>query len=81
MEVFFLDSKEQEKKELFDNQVNIDSNINKIITGDIEITLHIKKQKNPAELLEKFYLLRNDANLSNHEKNEKVKKIMTDYMR
>ncbi|SHD75726.1 hypothetical protein [Schnuerera ultunensis] len=40
-----MDSKEQEKKELFDNQVNIDSNINKIITGDIEITLHIKKQK------------------------------------
>lgn len=66
--------------EKVENEINIDSYINKIKTKDVDFTLHILKFKNPAELLEKFYLLREDTTLSNEQKNEEMKKIMTEYM-
>lgn len=42
--------------------------------------MNFKKIKNPAELLEKLYLLRENQTLTNAEKNEMVKRIMLDYM-
>ena len=53
----------------------------KLETEDIEFILNIKKSKNPGELLEKLYFLRENEELSDDEKTEEMKKIMSDYMR
>lgn len=71
----------QEDKDILRDKINTMPNYKKITTDDMEITLFIKKQKNPAELLEKLYILRNNDKLSNQEKNEIAKKIMMDFMR
>lgn len=76
-----MDDKNLDSSKSLGNEINIDTNISKIKTNDVEITMHIKKLKNPAELLEKLYLIRNNATLNNEEKNKEVKKIMNDYMR
>lgn len=55
--------------------------VNKITTKDSEITINIKRMKNPAYLLEKLYLLRLNDKLSDDEKNQEMKKIVSDYMR
>ncbi|GFN36604.1 hypothetical protein [Tepidimicrobium xylanilyticum] len=71
----------QEDKDILRDKINTMPNYKKITTDNMEITLFIKKQKNPAELLEKLYILRNNDKLSNQEKNEIAKKIMMDFMR
>ncbi|GMG96475.1 hypothetical protein [Tepidimicrobium xylanilyticum] len=71
----------QEDKDILRDKINTMPNYKKITTDDMEITLFIKKQKNPAELLEKLYILRNNDKLGNQEKNEIAKKIMMDFMR
>lgn len=65
-----------------DSNQNIDIDINeyKITTENVEFVMNFKKIKNPAELLEKLYLLRENQTLTNAEKNEMVKRIMLDYM-
>ncbi len=63
------------------DQLNKDYYVNKITTKDGEITINIKKMKNPAYLLEKLYLLRQNDKLKDDEKTKEVKKIMSDYLR
>ncbi|MCR2042852.1 hypothetical protein [Anaerosalibacter massiliensis] len=75
-----MDNKKENKKSVDENP-NIDDYINKIELGNIEMTMNIKKQNNPVELLEKLYLLRNNKKLSNEDKNKEVQKIMNEYMR
>lgn len=76
-----MDNKGQEKNESLEKEVVLDTNYKKVTSKNVEIIMHVNKQRNPTELLEKFYLLRNDETLSNEEKNEEVRKIMTEYMR
>ncbi|NLW23535.1 MAG: hypothetical protein GXY88_09860 [Tissierellia bacterium] len=76
-----MDNKGEGNRKVSASEINIDSHIKKIKTKDVEISLYIKKQKNPAQLLENLYLLRHDDSLSKEEKNQAVKKIMVDYMR
>lgn len=76
-----MDSKGQENNKSMEKEVIFDTNYYKLTTDELEFIMHIKKQKNPAELLEKFYRLKNNTSLSNEEKNQGVRKIMTEYMR
>jgi len=57
--------------------------INKIHleTKDYEMDLAIRRLRNPAEILEKFYKLRENTKLSDEEKTQEVRKIMEEYLR
>ncbi len=72
-----LEHKNMEKHD----QINSDYYVNRFITKETELTINIKKMKNPAYLLEQLYLLKQKDELSDDEKNEEVRKIMSDYMR
>lgn len=76
-----MDNEKQVNNQSSINKVFADTYVSKLMTEDVEFTLHIKKVKNPGELLEKLYLLRENTDLSDDEKNEEVKKIISDYMR
>ncbi len=65
---------DNKKKNMMPNYINM-------VTDDVEMTLYINKMKNPADLLKKLYILRNDESLNNQEKNEKAKEIISDFMR
>lgn len=84
-----MENKEQEKvsSEKKENEnissekeINIDTNLYKVVTKDAEFEMTIRKLNNPVEVLEKFYLLRENDSLTSAEKNELAKKIMIDYM-
>lgn len=75
------ENKKSKNSKSTDKNIDIDHYINKIELGDTEITMNIKKKKNPIELLEKLYLVRNNKSLNDEEKNKEVQKIMNDFMR
>ena len=72
--------KKEEKDISSESKKDIHTNVYKLVTEDAEFVMNIRKIKNPGELLEKFYLLREDQTLTSAEKNQLVKKIMIDYM-
>jgi len=47
---------------------------------DIEITINSKKMKNPMELIEKLYPLKEDETLTNEEKVNKVREFVNEFM-
>lgn len=47
---------------------------------DIEITINSKKMKNPMELIEKLYPLKEDETLTNEEKVNKVREFVIEFM-
>lgn len=63
-----------------EKKIDFQTNMYKLATEEVEFTMNFKKMKNPGDLLEKLYILRENQSLSSAEKNEVVKKIMLDYM-
>lgn len=80
-EVIGVDNNLQENIQSADNKVKKGLNRVHLDTKDFEMNLTLRRMKNPAEILEKMYLLRENRELSDEEKNEEVKKIMNEYMR
>lgn len=58
----------------------IEDFLNKISIGNYEITINNIKPKDPVEILEKLYPIKNNDTLSNEEKNKQVQEIINKYM-
>lgn len=71
---------DSEQKSNNNNNRKVEDFLKKISIGNYEMAINNIKLKDPVEILEELYPIKNNDTLSNEEKNKQVQEIIKRYM-